>query len=217
MAIYSERTIARINKAQLKEEILNSIAASPQMRREISRVFQQANRRIQNIRRGGYFSPALLALGRINEKYTVFSTRQTEWNSLKREYARAVAFLNAPTSTAEGAREYEGAIKAKFNLTDETFSAMKRSLGEKITSVAALDFVQSQLWGDSKGVAREFKQSAESASGQLERDSVQFVNAVDDEINRTANEGATVMGEIQDSVERLQRTIEDKMKGLRIL
>jgi len=216
MATFSLKVVNKINKERLKDEIINGTESSPEMRKEMARVFQRANRRIQNIRAKGYFSPALLALGEVNEGYTVFTTKQSDWNDLKREYARAVAFLNAPTSTATGSHEYENAIKSKFGLTDETFEAMKRHLASKITSVDAIDFVEKQFWGDSKGVAREIIKAAKSASSQLESDSVQAVNAVEREINRTAEEGAKVIGELEDSIDALERTVQSKLKGLNI-
>jgi len=213
MATFSLKVVNKINKERLKDEIINATESSPEMRKEMARLFQRANRRIQNIRAKGYFSPALLALGEVNEGYTVFTTKQSDWNDLKQEYARAVAFLNAPTSTATGSHEYENAIKAKFSLTNEDFAAMKKALADKITSVAGLDFVERQFWGDSKGVAREFKQAAKSSSSQIESDSVQAAQALESSVNEAAEEAAR---QAQEDMDALERAIEQKMKGLKL-
>ena len=51
-------------RAKLKKEILQAVESSPEYRKEIARVFQMANRRIQNIEKSGQFSPAVQALNK---------------------------------------------------------------------------------------------------------------------------------------------------------
>lgn len=216
MTEFSLRVTGKINKVKLREDILNSITRSPEFIGELRKIFQRANRRIQNIRRKDYFSPALLALGEINDGYTVFSTSLSDWEELKREYAKAVAFLNAPTSTATGAREYEQSIKSQFNLDDDTFAAMKRELGNRITSVAGLDFVERQFWGDSKGVAREFKEAAKSLSGQLEADSIRAANSLQRTVSNAADAVANAIESVYNSLEGLEKSINERMRGVNI-
>ena len=57
---FSAKVKKHLNKAKLSKDIMNSMKASPAMRKEIRRVFQMANRRIQNIENSGILSPAVI-------------------------------------------------------------------------------------------------------------------------------------------------------------
>ena len=85
------------------------------MKKEIQKTLQQANRRIQNIENARLASPALKAVYAergTNRGYSVFSISKlnpknsSDWDLMKYEYGRALAFLNNPTSSATGARQY---------------------------------------------------------------------------------------------------------------
>lgn len=112
-SIFSKSVIKAINKS-FSEMIRAAALGSPQLKKEINRTLQQANRRIQNIQKAGLASPAVKAV--IAEKgkknYTYFSianldlTNHIDWEQAKYEYGRALSFLNNPTSTATGARQY---------------------------------------------------------------------------------------------------------------
>lgn len=112
-SIFSKLVIKAINKS-FSEMIRAAALGSPQLKKEINRTLQQANRRIQNIQKAGLASPAVKAV--IAEKgkknYTYFSianldlTNHIDWEQAKYEYGRALSFLNNPTSTATGARQY---------------------------------------------------------------------------------------------------------------
>ena len=85
-----------------------------ELKKQMMKTFQKANRRIQNVKKAGLSSPAVQQL--ISERgergYTYFSGARldprnpTDWEQLKYEYGRAIAFLNNPTSSATGARQY---------------------------------------------------------------------------------------------------------------
>lgn len=112
-SIFSSSVIKAINKP-FSEMIRAAALGSPALKREINKTLQQANRRIQNIQKAGLASPAVKAV--IAEKgkkdYTYFSianldlTNYIDWEQAKYEYGRALSFLNNPTSTATGARQY---------------------------------------------------------------------------------------------------------------
>ena len=112
-SIFSKSVIKAINKP-FSEMIRAAALGSPELKREINKTLQQANRRIQNIQKAGLASPAVKAV--IAEKgkksYTYFSianldlTNYIDWEQAKYEYGRALSFLNNPTSTATGARQY---------------------------------------------------------------------------------------------------------------
>ena len=61
---FSNRTFNATKKARIKKEIINAVESSPSLRKQISKVFQQANRRIQNIEKNGVVSPAVVALNK---------------------------------------------------------------------------------------------------------------------------------------------------------
>ncbi|MBQ3641383.1 hypothetical protein II906_05620 [bacterium] len=111
--IFSASVIKSINKP-LNQEITNAVIGSKGLKTLVNRVLQQANRRIQNIENAGLASPAVKAVysERGKKDYTYFSTRglnplnSTDWELIKYEYGRAMSFLNNPTSTATGARQY---------------------------------------------------------------------------------------------------------------
>lgn len=101
---------------------------SPNVVKEIKRVFQMANRRIQNLKNSGVVSPALksleLATGKV-DRFTVFSFQKNDLlttsgqEKLAYEWGQAVAFLHNPTSTALGARQYTKDIAKELNVSKE--------------------------------------------------------------------------------------------------
>lgn len=101
---------------------------TPGIENEIKRVFQMANRRVQNLKNSGVVSPALkaleLATGK-TDRYTVFSFSKndilttTGQEKLAYTWGQAVAFLHNPTSTALGARQYTKDIAEKLNVSRE--------------------------------------------------------------------------------------------------
>lgn len=111
--IFSASVIKSINKP-LNHEITNAVIGSKGLKTLVNRVLQQANRRIQNIEKACLASPAVKAVysERGKKNYTYFSTsglnplNANDWEVIKYEYGRAMSFLNNPTSTATGARQY---------------------------------------------------------------------------------------------------------------
>lgn len=111
--IFSASVIKSINKP-LNQEITNAVIGSKGLKTLVNRVLQQANRRIQNIENAGLASPAVKAVfaERGKRGFTYFTTsglnplNPTDWELIKYEYGRAMSFLNNPTSTATGARQY---------------------------------------------------------------------------------------------------------------
>lgn len=111
--IFSASVIKSINKP-LNQDITNAVIGSKGLKTLVNRVLQQANRRIQNIEKAGLASPAVKAVysERGKKNYTYFSTsglnplNSSDWELIKYEYGRAMSFINNPTSTATGARQY---------------------------------------------------------------------------------------------------------------
>ena len=96
-----------------------------EIKKQMMKTFQKANRRIQNVRNAGLSSPAVQQL--ISERgergFTYFSGKgldprnPTEWEQLKYEYGRAISFLNNPTSSATGARQYINYYKNELGIS----------------------------------------------------------------------------------------------------
>ena len=201
---FSPSVYAKTSKLKLKREILQAVESSPEMRKEIARVFQMANRRIQNIEASGQLSPAVQALNKGDiEGYTKFSMKH-DWNALKVEYGKAISFLRQPTSTAQGARQYGQHLQRMYDLTPDEYSLMARNLQGKLNSVSDNDFVERYLMRY-KDFTGEMEQSASDISTQIESEAQSISRAIDAEIERQANEVADQMEDMQNDIERILR------------
>lgn len=128
---FSAKVYASVHK-QLNKEIMTAVTGSPEMKKELNRVFQQANRRVQNVTSAGTISPAVEALreqgreipdnGRFKTVFSVAGldlSNQSQWQMAQQEYAEAMAFLNQPTSTATGAKQFVRQVAAKNDIEVE--------------------------------------------------------------------------------------------------
>lgn len=198
---FSKKTFSYITKEHVKKEVLNAVKSSPDLRKEIARVFQQANRRIQNIEKSGIVSPAVIALNKGDIKgFTKFGMRH-DWETLKREYAKAVGFLQQPTSTATGTREYGKHLQKSYNLSDSEFKIMQSKLMGKIASVSDERFLEQYLM-QYKDFTGELESTAADVSSQIESDAISLNNALDNAID-TATEMIT--DEINDILSEFDR------------
>ena len=201
---FSPSVYAKTSRLKLKREILQAVESSPEMRKEIARVFQMANRRIQNIEASGQLSPAVQALNKGDiEGYTKFSMKH-DWNALKVEYGKAISFLRQPTSTAQGARQYGQHLQRVYDLTPDEYNLMARNLQGKLNSVSDSDFVERYLMRY-KDFTGEMEQSASDISTQIESEAQSISRAIDAEIERQANEVADQMEDMQNDIERILR------------
>ena len=203
-------------KQTVKPEVLQAKKNSPEVRAEISRVFQQANRRIQNIESKGLISPAVQALNKSGIKgFTKFSMRQ-DFNSLKVEYAKAVAFLQQPTSTATGTRDYNRYLMNSYDLTEDEFNLMEKKLNDKLTSVSDSEFVERYLMRY-KDFTGELEQSASDISTQIESDAESLARALDNSIEQTAEITANKAAEkAADTVDGVIDAIEETLRKFKI-
>lgn len=170
--------------AQFAKEVENSIESSPALRKAVRRVFQVANRRIQNIENAGLISPAVIALNKDNSGYSKFSISAAgDWANVKEEYARACAFLNRKTSTASGAREYKDAIQQQLGLEkdDNFFESMYHTIATDIGENRAADY---SYWSYSDAV-RAVNDSTNNAINDIESESQEYEDDIQEQINRT--------------------------------
>ena len=204
---YSNGVIKSI-KQSVKQEILQSIKSSPELRQEVSRVFQMANRRIQNIENKGILSPAVAALNKGDIKgYTKFSMAN-DWNTLKIEYAKAVSFLRQPTSSASGTAQYNSFLQKAYDLTPDEFNLMSKSLNNRLTSLSDSDFVERYLMRY-KDFTGELEQAATDISSQIESEAESIQRALEQEIEDNSEKIANKIG---DTVESLEQRIIDGFK-----
>ena len=185
---FSKRTFASTGKIFPDKQILDAIESRGFLRKEIARIFQRANRRIQNVEKTGLVSPAVVALNKGDIKgFTKFSMKH-DWNDLKIEYSKAVSFLQQPTSTASGTREYANHLKRSYNLNDKEFKLMQDKLMGKIASVSDERFLEQYLM-QYKDFTGELEQESRDVSDQIEDDAVRIENALDDAMEQVAKSG----------------------------
>ena len=204
---YSNGVIKSL-KQDVKKEILQSIKSSPELRQEVSRVFQMANRRIQNIESKGMLSPAVAALNKGDiTGYTKFSMAQ-DWETLKIEYAKAVSFLRQPTSTASGTSQYNKNLQTVYDVTPDEFNLMSKSLNNRLTSLSDSEFVERYLMRY-KDFTGELEQAATDVSSQIESEAESIQRALEQEIEDNSEKIANKIG---DTVESLEQKIIDGFK-----
>lgn len=183
---YSSSVYQKINREKLRRDIINATEEDRTLKDEIARIFQKANRRIQNIEDAELFSPAVEALGDMGDKYTKFSMSGS-WTDLKMRYGQAIAFLREPTSTATGARQYNEHIRAAYDLTEDEYRLMMDNFRGKILSVRDTDFVERYLMRY-KDFTGELETAASDVSSQIEADAVQLENALQADLDSSVDE-----------------------------
>ena len=201
---FTKSVFGATQRAKIKKEILQAVESSPEYRKEIARVFQMVNRRIQNIEQSGQLSPAVQALNKGDVKGFAKFSMKHDWNALKVEYGKAISFLRQPTSTAQGARQYGQHLQRVYDLTPDEYNLMARNLQGKLNSVSDNDFVERYLMRY-KDFTGEMEQSASDISTQIESEAQSISRAIDAEIERQANEVADAMDDMQNDIERILR------------
>lgn len=192
---FTKSVFGATQRAKIKKEILQAAESSPEYRKEIARVFQMANRRIQNIEQSGQLSPAVQALNKGDIKgFTKFSMKG-DWNTLKIEYGKAISFLRQPTSTAQGVRQYGQHLQRVYDLTPDEYNLMARNLKGKLNSVSDSDFVERYLMRY-KDFTGEMEQSASDISTQIESEAQSISRAIESDLNRLADNIANEVGDV---------------------
>lgn len=195
---FSKRTFSASSNVHIKKDVINAIESSPELRKEIARVFQQANRRIQNVGNSGIVSPAVIALNKGDIKGFAKFSMKHDWNDLKIEYSKAVSFLQQPTSTTSGTREYAAHLKKTYNLTDKEFSIMQNNLVDKIASVSDQKFLEQYLM-QYKDFTGELEQEARDVSDQIESDAVKIADSLQNNIDNAGEVVESAVQKILDS------------------
>ena len=200
---FSKKVTKNFNKEKARKDIINAIEGNSEFRKEIRRVFQIANRRIQNIEQGGYYSPALASLGKSGVKgYSKFSVKGfgntgSDWNTLLKEYTKAINFINSPTSTATGAKEFELQVKQKFNVPDDLWDYVKADVIGGTTSMSD-EMLQKLPY--SQLVEGAYDSAYRSVSSQIEKGALDLAKGIQSDINRTAEQMANTVDEALDDL-----------------
>ena len=200
---FSKKVTKNFSKEKARKDIINAIEGNSEFRKEIRRVFQVANRRIQNIEQGGYYSPALASLGKSGVKgYSKFSVRGfgntgSDWKTLLKEYTKAINFLNSPTSTATGAKEFELQVKQKFNVPDDIWNDVKADVIGGTTSMSD-EMLQKLPY--SQLVEGAYDSAYRSVSSQIEKGAIDLAKGIQSDINRTADQLANSVDEALDDL-----------------
>lgn len=200
---FSKKVTKNFSKEKARKDIINAIEGNSEFRKEIRRVFQVANRRIQNIEQGGYYSPALASLGKSGVKgYSKFSVRGfgntgSDWKTLLKEYTKAINFLNSPTSTATGAKEFELQVKQKFNVPDDIWNDVKADVIGGTTSMSD-EMLQKLPY--SQLVEGAYDSAYRSVSSQIEKGALELAKGIQSDINRTAEQMADSVDEALDDL-----------------
>lgn len=200
---FSKKVTKNFSKEKARKDIINAIEGNSEFRKEIRRVFQIANRRIQNIEQGGYYSPALASLGKSGVKgYSKFSVKGfgntgSDWKTLLKEYTKAINFLNSPTSTATGAKEFELQVKQKFNVPDDLWDYVKADVIGGTTSMSD-EMLQKLPY--SQLVEGAYDSAYRSVSSQIEKGALDLAKGIQSDINRTAEQLADSVDEALDDL-----------------
>ena len=200
---FSKKVTKNFSKEKARKDIINAIEGNSEFRKEIRRVFQIANRRIQNIEQGGYYSPALASLGKSGVKgYSKFSVKGfgntgSDWKTLLKEYTKAINFLNSPTSTATGAKEFELQVKQKFNVPDDLWDYVKADVIGGTTSMSD-EMLQKLPY--SQLVEGAYDSAYRSVSSQIEKGALDLAKGIQSDINRTADQLANSVDEALDDL-----------------
>lgn len=178
---FSSGTFSHL-KQIIRKDVINSPKDLPEFRKEIARVFQMANRRIQNIEKRGEFSPAVISLGKGDiTAYSKFAMSGNSWVELKKEYSKAMTFLQQPTSTATGTHQYNEHLRKTYDLTKKDYDLISDNLHKKLQSISDSDYVERYLMRY-KDFTGDLESSAKDISSQLESDAVKMVDHIENTV-----------------------------------
>lgn len=196
-AIFSASVTKKLNN-KMSEEIRKSVLGNSAMKKEIQKVFQQANRRAQNIEKSGVASPAYQALvleGRTG--YSKFSisginiSTEYGWQQAKYEYAKAIEYLNNPTSSATGARQYIKYLANKNKYPVENVNkAVQKLLSTDFINNGTIPFmsfysnIKDNFMKDSENENNAMNKSANELANEMEKNLNDYIKQTVDDVHK---------------------------------
>lgn len=183
---YSSRSIVAVQKV-LEDFVVQAPKSTKKARAEIRRIFQMANRRIQNVKQAEVFSPAVASLGKSDvEGFSKFNfSGPSDWNELKREYSKAVSFLQQPTSTATGARQFQEQVKAQLDISDAQWQSAQETLMSNYDAVTA-DLIETLPY--KRLVQEMYQESTVDVADQIENKAKAMGDEIESEVERLKKE-----------------------------
>lgn len=204
MAIYKPGIFKQIKK-QLSQEILNAAQSSPELRKQINATISAANKRLRRLDESDVYSPAAVSLGK-ERGGDKFSTAGKDWDSIKREYARAVAFMRQPTSTVGGTKQYNEYLRGHYDMSATEWTLYTKYLRDEMISIDATDFVQKYLsrYKDFTGeFARKVKDVASNIETDAKRIQADLQAQLQAESEAAANQVNASLEQLEDALKRL--------------
>lgn len=182
-------SVSRATRQRVRQDIIDSLESSPKIRKEISRVFQMANRRIQNIERAGIFSPAVADLHiPAGTGYTKFGMRGS-WDELKSRYAKAVSFLQMPTSTASGARQYNQSLQAKYGLDDDKYAMVASAFQARMREMDDRG-IGEKIMARYHSITDDLEQSIQDSDSEMLDDAARISAAMDENVDESTDKAS---------------------------
>ena len=206
-------------EVDLEKAITESIKSSPELRKEIRRVFDIANKRIDRLNQTDSFDVLSPAIQAVNRGRFLVSQSEGDWNKLVGMYKEAVAFIRQPTSTVRGAREFTEHVKEKFK---ETLASQSKGNEEQLDYLwtASIANVQANLNGMSvfadkikyqQIVQEVYSDAIETAMNSLEREAIRLQMQLEEDINDTSRDLAK--GIVAQSQKSIDETIDEFLES----
>lgn len=199
-SIFTDRVINGTKHTIHDLDVLKFEIGDAGLKSQVNKILQRANRRIQNVTSKGYASPAVKAViaERGTRDYTYFSiagldpTNKTDWEQIRYECGRALSFLQNPTSSATGARQYINYQANRLNIPFES--------ANKIVDIATDPTIDEYgnvnifSYGD---ILDDFKADVETAENLIDADAENYAeqleNALLDMLNSRSGGADTLL------------------------
>lgn len=180
---YSKSALKSAKSFSIQIDILQG-DITKQQRKEIQRIFHAANRRIENIEKSGVYSPAYQSLKQSFDdrqrltKFAKFSLSGMTDAEIKTEYAKAISFLQKPTSTSSGAKTFEKHLQKQLDLNDWQFKTAKERLLNLPLDEKQRTFAETYLTRY-RDTFTAFETAVNDVSQQIESDAQKIVSEID--------------------------------------
>lgn len=213
MATFSLSVTKRLNH-KIREDIRDAVIGSPELKKEIQRVLKQANERARRIEKAGITSPAYQALeleGRTGSGYSKFNLKmldirnESDWTWAKYEYSKAIEFLNNPTSSVTGAREYIKNTAKKYDVDPDTaMTFIKVATETKNLDGGGINLL------NYRAVLDQLIKDARNDKTTMEQSAKERANAMEQALKENAEQVADIL---EDATELMIQALE---KGLKL-
>lgn len=172
---------------KLNTEIMRGSANAGDFK-EMNKTIRLANKRIERIQQQGLASSAVKSIisqfgGKIPSASNYSEMSALAWEQLKDTYARAVSFMNNPTSTVTGAKKYIKRTAKKFNIsTDSANRLIDMATSAEINSNGLIDVFRYRENLDA------FSDYLDEMRDKLEMSDEQYARYVEKNLTRAYND-----------------------------